>query len=135
MDKQRNGNVTGSESPVCPNAPRHSGPTPLPQPQPVGPAGFSSPDSAAAEPRGLAATKRPIAFSAGSDPPGTPAWKTIPSWSLIGTADHVIPPAEELFMSKRADAHITKVNAGHLSPISNPCAVTRIILAAARATG
>ena len=50
----------------------------------------------------LAATQRPIAFSAGSDPSGVPAWKTIPSWSLIGTADHVIPPAEQLFMSQRA---------------------------------
>jgi pimeloyl-ACP methyl ester carboxylesterase len=83
----------------------------------------------------LAATQRPIAFSAGSDPSGVPAWQTIPSWSLIGTADHVIPPAEQLFMSQRAHAHITEINAGHLSLISNPDAVTRVILAAARAVG
>jgi pimeloyl-ACP methyl ester carboxylesterase len=83
----------------------------------------------------LAATQRPIAFSAGSDPSGVPAWKTIPSWSLIGTADHVIPPAELLFMSQRAHAHITKINAGHLSLISHPGAVTAVIIAAARATG
>jgi pimeloyl-ACP methyl ester carboxylesterase len=83
----------------------------------------------------LAATQRPIAFSAGSAQSGVPAWLTIPSWSLIGTADHVIPPAEQLFMSRRAKAHITKIEAGHLSLISNPGAVTRVILAAARATG
>src|SRR6266699_2423230 len=83
----------------------------------------------------LAATQRPIAFSAGSDPSGVPAWQTIPSWSLIGTADHVIPPAEQLFMSKRAHAHITEIDAGHLSLISNPDGVTRVILAAAQATG
>jgi pimeloyl-ACP methyl ester carboxylesterase len=83
----------------------------------------------------LAATQRPIAFSAGSDPSGVPAWKTIPSWSLIGTADHVIPPPEQLFMSKRAHAHITKIDAGHLSLISRPGAVTRVIIAAAQATG
>ena len=82
----------------------------------------------------LAATQRPIAFSAGSDPSGVPAWLTIPSWSLIGTADHVIPPAEQLFMSQRAKAHITEINAGHLSLISHPGAVTRIIIQAARAT-
>jgi pimeloyl-ACP methyl ester carboxylesterase len=81
----------------------------------------------------LAATQRPIAFSAGSAPSGVPAWQTIPSWSLIGTADHVIPPAEQLFMSNRAGAHITKVDAGHLSLISNPGAVTGIIEAAAQA--
>ena len=38
----------------------------------------------------LAAAQRPIAYSAGSDPSGVPAWLTIPSCSLIGTADHVI---------------------------------------------
>jgi pimeloyl-ACP methyl ester carboxylesterase len=81
----------------------------------------------------LAATQRPITFSAGSDPSGVPAWKTTPSWSLIGTADHVIPPAEQLFMSQRAKAHITEIDAGHLSLISNPGAVTRVIIAAARA--
>jgi len=82
----------------------------------------------------LAATQRPIAFSAGSAPSGVPAWKTIPSWSLIGTADHVIPPAELLFMSQRADAHITRVQAGHLSMITDPGAVSTVIERAAEAT-
>ena len=83
----------------------------------------------------LAATQRPVAFSTGSDPSGIPAWQAIPSWSLIGTADHVIPPAEQLFMSKRASAYITEVDSGHLSLISHPGAVTRVIIAAAQATG
>jgi len=83
----------------------------------------------------LAATQRPISFSTGSDPSGIPAWQAIPSWSLIGTADHVIPPAEQLFMSKRASAHITEVDSGHLSLISRPGAVTRVIIAAAQAIG
>ena len=83
----------------------------------------------------LAATQRPIAFSAGSAASGIPGWQTIPSWSLIGTADQVIPPAEQLFMSQRAHARITEINAGHLSLISRPGAVTRVIIAAAQATG
>jgi pimeloyl-ACP methyl ester carboxylesterase len=83
----------------------------------------------------LAATQRPIAFSAGSAPSGIPGWQTIPSWSLIGTADHVIPPAEQLFMSQRAHARITEINAGHLSLISHPGAVIGVIIAAAQATG
>jgi len=53
---------------------------------------------------------------------------------VIGTADHVIPPAEQLFMAQRAGAHITEVNASHLSLISQPGTVTRVILVAARAT-
>src|SRR5260370_14747232 len=69
----------------------------------------------AARPAILAVTQRPAAFSTGSDSSGIPAWQTIPSWSLIVTADHVIPPAEQLFMSERAHLRITEVESGHLS--------------------
>ena len=89
----------------------------------------------AAEAATLAATQRPLAYSAASTPSGTPAWLTIPSWSVIGTADHVIPPAEQLFMSRRANATITEINAGHLSLVSDPGAVARVIIDAARAAG
>ena len=54
---------------------------------------------------------------------------------MIGTEDHVIPAATQTFMAKRAGAHITDVNAGHLSLISKPSVVTRVILAAVQATG
>ena len=83
----------------------------------------------------LAAGQRPLAFSAASTPSGPPAWQTIPSWSVVGTADHAIPPAEQLFMSERANAHITEVDAGHLSLLSDPGAVTRVIIRAADAVG
>jgi pimeloyl-ACP methyl ester carboxylesterase len=83
----------------------------------------------------LAATQRPLATSALTDPSGAPAWKTIPSWAVIGTADHIVPPAEQLFMAKRAGAHITEIDAPHLSMISNPGVVTQVILAAVQATG
>ncbi len=82
----------------------------------------------------LAATQRPLTLSAGMAPSGVPAWKTIPSWSLIGTADEVIPPAEQRIMSQRARAHITEIDAGHLSLVSHPEAVTDVIEQAARAT-
>ena len=83
----------------------------------------------------IAATQRPLAASAFTEPSGPPAWKTIPSWAVIGTADHVIPPVELTFMARRAGAHITDVNAGHLSLIAKPSVVTRVILQAAKATG
>jgi pimeloyl-ACP methyl ester carboxylesterase len=83
----------------------------------------------------IAATQRPLAASAATEPSGPPAWKTIPSWAVIGTADRVIPPAELTFMAKRAGARITDVNAGHLSLISKPSVVTRVILQAVQATG
>ncbi|MBO0732685.1 MAG: alpha/beta hydrolase, partial [Acidimicrobiaceae bacterium] len=82
----------------------------------------------------IAATQRPLAASAFTEPSGAPAWKTIPSWAVIGTADRVIPPAELTFMAQRAGAHITDVNAGHLSLISKPSVVTSVILEAVKAT-
>ena len=83
----------------------------------------------------IAAAQRPLAASAFTEPSGPPAWKTIPSWAVIGTADQVIPPAELTFMARRAGARSTDVNAGHLSLISKPSVVTRVILKAVQATG
>jgi pimeloyl-ACP methyl ester carboxylesterase len=83
----------------------------------------------------LAATQRPLAASVLSEPSGAPAWKQIRSWAVIGTADHAIPPAEQLAMAEHASAHITKVDAPHLSMISDPGVVTAVILQAVRAAG
>ena len=79
----------------------------------------------------LAATQRPVAFSALVTPSGEPAWQTIPSWDLVGTIDNVIPPAEQMFMAERAGAQITQVRASHLPMVSQPDAVTEIVLEAA----
>jgi pimeloyl-ACP methyl ester carboxylesterase len=81
----------------------------------------------------IAATQRPLAASTLQEPSGSPAWKTIPSWDVIGTTDQVLPPAEQLFMAHRAGAHITDVHAGHLSMIADPKAVARVIEQAAQA--
>ena len=82
----------------------------------------------------IAATQRPLAASTRQEPSRPPAWKTIPSWDVIGTADKVLSPAEQLFMAQRAGAHVTDVNAGHLSMIADPEAVARVIEQAAQAT-
>lgn len=83
----------------------------------------------------LAAIQRPLATGTLADTSGAPAWRTIPSWAVVGTADHVIPPAGQLFMAARAHAHITRIDAPHLSMISNPGTVTQVIVNAAQATG
>jgi pimeloyl-ACP methyl ester carboxylesterase len=82
----------------------------------------------------LAVTQRPIATSALTQKSGVPAWKTTPSWAVVGTADHAIPPALQLAMAKTAHAHVTRVDATHLSMISNPGTVTDVIRQAVRAT-
>jgi pimeloyl-ACP methyl ester carboxylesterase len=63
------------------------------------------------------------------------AWKTIPSWYVLGTIDRAIPPKVEQFMATRAHAKITRVKGGHLSMISQPNAVTKVILEAAHSVG
>ena len=82
----------------------------------------------------LYAAQRPIAFSAGSQASGKPAFDTIPSWYLLGTEDRIITPAAQLAMAENAGSAITRVKAGHLSLVSHPGAVTRLIEQAARAT-
>jgi pimeloyl-ACP methyl ester carboxylesterase len=82
----------------------------------------------------LAATQRPIALGAFTDPSGSPAWASIPSWAVIGTDDQVIPPAELTFMAQRAHSQITHVRAGHLSMIAQPWAVANVINEAVQST-
>ncbi len=82
----------------------------------------------------LAATQRPLTFSAGLELSGVPAWKTIPSWYLLGTEDLIIPAAQQRFMAERAGAEIVEVRASHVSLISKPNAVARLIVTAAEAT-
>jgi pimeloyl-ACP methyl ester carboxylesterase len=88
----------------------------------------------AAQAHVLAATQLPIATIALTQPTGVPAWQTIPSWAVVGTADHAIPLALQLAMANTAHARITEVHAPHLSMISAPGAVTSVILQAVRAT-
>lgn len=80
----------------------------------------------------LADSQRPLAAGALNELSGAPAWKSIPSWALIGTADEVLPPAEQRFLTHRAHAHTVQVDAPHLSMVAKPDAVTHLISDAAR---
>ena len=82
----------------------------------------------------LAATQRPLATNAFNEESGVPAWATIPSWAVIGTADHAITPASQLAMAQHAGSHITEIKAPHLSMITKPADVTHVIEQAANAT-
>jgi pimeloyl-ACP methyl ester carboxylesterase len=79
----------------------------------------------------VATTQRPATMAALSLPSGIPAWKSIPSWYLVGRRDKAIPPATQLFMAKRTLSKIVQINASHASLVSQPAAVTELILQAA----
>lgn len=82
----------------------------------------------------LAASQSPTSLLALGEPSGAPAWKTIPSWDLVGRQDEVIPGAAQLSMASHAGSHVTQIDGGHLSLISHPGRVTDVIVTAAEAT-
>jgi pimeloyl-ACP methyl ester carboxylesterase len=79
----------------------------------------------------MQAGQRPFANAAFMAPSDDPAWKTIPSWYMVATQDHAIPPATERFMAQRAHASTVEVDSSHVAMISQPEATTRLILDAA----
>ena len=79
----------------------------------------------------LASTQRAFALSSFPQQSGVPAWKTIPSFYLVGTIDRAIPPFAQLFMAQRASATIVQVRGSHLVMISHPEAVVDLINQAA----
>jgi pimeloyl-ACP methyl ester carboxylesterase len=81
------------------------------------------------------AEQRPFSQEAFESLSGEPAWKTIPSWYLVATQDHAIPPATQRFMADRAHATVSQVKASHVPMISKPAATMKVILAAAKAVG
>jgi pimeloyl-ACP methyl ester carboxylesterase len=78
----------------------------------------------------MAATQRPIAELAFSEPTGEPAWKKLPSWAVVATGDKTIGTDVERSMAERAGATITEVEVSHVIMISKPHVVTDVILTA-----
>ena len=81
----------------------------------------------------MQATQRPFSAAAFGEPSGYPAWKTIPSWYLVTTNDHAIPPVTQEFMAARAGSTISHVAASHVPMQSQPKATLATIKAAIHA--
>lgn len=62
-----------------------------------------------------------------------PAWRTKPSWYLIATDDHMIPPPAQRAMSERIGAKTEEIAASHAVYVSQPDAVAALIIDAAHA--
>ena len=56
-------------------------------------------DVAEAWDEALAAFPHLLTLSAAAEPSGAPAWKRIPSWYLLVTADNVVLPAQQRAMA------------------------------------
>ena len=83
----------------------------------------------------MAAIQRPVAEAGFSDPAGPPAWKDRPSWAVVATGDKAAGTDVTRSMAKRAGASITELDGSHVIMVSQPEAVTDVILDAAAAVG
>jgi pimeloyl-ACP methyl ester carboxylesterase len=79
----------------------------------------------------LAATQKPIAAAIFGESVKAVAWKTVPSWFVVSTQDKAINPDLERFMAKRMNAETTEINASHVSFLSQPKVIAKIIETAA----
>jgi pimeloyl-ACP methyl ester carboxylesterase len=81
----------------------------------------------------IAVTQRPVAESAFSEPNGPPAWRHLPSWAVVANADKAAGTDLVRSMAERAGAKITEVEGSHVIMVSQPEAVTNVILEAVAA--
>lgn len=84
----------------------------------------------------MAATQRPVSAAALAEPSRTASWKTIPSYSIYGSADRNIPPEVMKFMAERAHSVKTVVieGASHAIMVAHPAEVASLIEEAASTT-
>ncbi|MUV15492.1 alpha/beta fold hydrolase [Lysobacter sp. HX-5-24] len=80
----------------------------------------------------MAASQVPWGVEALAGAVTEPAWKSKPSWYLVATDDHMIPPPAQQMMAKRAGAKVTEVPGSHAIYVSRPDAVAKIIEQAAK---
>jgi pimeloyl-ACP methyl ester carboxylesterase len=81
----------------------------------------------------MAATQRPVAASAFTDTCGPPAWRTLPCWAVVATGDKAAGSDVVRSMAERAGAEIVEVEGSHVIMVSQPQAVTNLVLKALHA--
>lgn len=80
----------------------------------------------------LAVTQRPANTRAVTDVSAVEGFRSIKSWALVTRQDKAINPDLQRFMTTRAHARTTEVNASHAVMLSRPDVVTKVIEEAAR---
>jgi pimeloyl-ACP methyl ester carboxylesterase len=81
--------------------------------------------------RVLAVTQRPFVGAALATPSGPAAWKMLPSWYAIATADQAIHPGQQRFYAKRMGATTIEVDgASHSIMISRAGEIADLIRSA-----
>lgn len=87
-------------------------------------------DLPAQEARVLYAVQQPFKKSLTTEKTSNAAWRVKPTFYAVSTQDRTINPDLERFMAKRMNAKTIEINASHLALISQPDAVTGLIMEA-----
>ncbi len=86
-----------------------------------------APGIKAAEQNRLTATQGPIRADAFAEKVTHAAWHDKPSWYVVSKSDRMINPDLERAMAKAIDAKTTEVAASHVSMVSQPEEIARVI--------
>jgi pimeloyl-ACP methyl ester carboxylesterase len=89
-------------------------------------------DVAPATARFMADSQVPWGVNALAGKVSVPAWKSKPSYYLVASDDHMIPPPAQRAMAKRAGATIVETHGSHAVYVSKPADVARLIEQAAQ---
>ena len=90
-------------------------------------------DIPAADAAFYAAAQRPLAGVALTEAAGVPAWRSLPVWAVLGTADRCIDPGVHRFSYDRMGATVTEIEgASHVVMISHPKEVAEVVMTAVR---
>ena len=81
----------------------------------------------------LAVVQRPLVGAALSTPSGPAAWKTLPSWFAVASADRAIHPGQQRFYARRMRAKTIEVDGSHSIVVSQPARIADLIRSAAGA--
>jgi pimeloyl-ACP methyl ester carboxylesterase len=79
------------------------------------------------------AVQQPLHWSALGEVMGVPAWKSLPSWSLVADGDQAIPPDAQRQFAARMGATTAEVPTNHVAMVSHPDEVLQLIKTAAEA--
>lgn len=89
-------------------------------------------DLPASDARIIAATQKPLNKSVFGAKVVNVAWKTVPSWFIVGIDDRAISPDLERFYAKRMKAKTTELKSSHVPFLSHPKDVVKVIEEAAK---
>ena len=94
------------------------------------PAAFAA-DVAPAKTRFMAQSQVPWGLGAVQAKITAPAWKNKPTYFMVATSDHMVPPSQQRSMAARADAKVIEIDSSHAVMLSHPQDVADFVALAA----